>query len=200
MVEMAKVQINWSGFAGSPGYTNLYFREGDFGDVDQGIVDGVVGKTDTWCSSLASRIPTGASIQVQPMVEIVESTTGVLQRFMTATTAPTLRAGSSAGNYSAASGACVNWYTNGVRNGRRIRGRTFIVPLGGASLDTNGTINDTQLTGLRTATTGLIAPSTTGDLGVWSRPSLPGAADGQWHAVTSYTIPDKVAVLRSRRD
>lgn len=200
MVEIAKVTINWTGFAGAPGYTNLYWRDFETSGLDQAIIDGAVTKTDTWISSVQSRVPTSVRLRVNRQVEIIESTTGQLTRFMQATADTTERVGTGTGAYSAASGLVVNWYTDGVVRGRRVRGRTFIVPLAGNALDTDGSIAAAALTGMATATTTLISNTGVGDLGVWSRPSAPGATDGQWFSTTSFTIPDKAAVLRSRRD
>lgn len=199
MVEMAKIVVNWTGFSGAPGYTNLYFRDFGVGDIDQAIVDGSITKAYNWMSSVASRVPASVTLSISSSVEIIESSNGQLQRFMQGTP-PAAIVGTGTGAYSAASGAVVNWYTDGVRNGRRIRGRSFLVPLAGSALDTNGTIADTQLAALRTASNGLITATGAGDFGIWARPTTPGGTDGQWNAVTSMTVPDKVAVLRSRRD
>jgi hypothetical protein len=200
MTQMAKVTINWTGFSGAPGYTNLYFRDfTENGQIDQAIASGAAAKVDNWIGGFQSRLPTTVTVQTDATVEAIEDTTGELQGFFNVTPAAA-RVGTGTGNYSAASGAVVNWYTAGVVRGRRLRGRTFLVPLAGSALDTNGTINNTELTALRTNTTTFINETGAGDLGVWSRPSAPGAADGTWFAVNSFTIPDKVAVLRSRRD
>lgn len=199
MAEILRVTINWTGFVGAPGYTNLYFRDFTAGAVDQAMADGAVAKTDVWVNAWLSSLPTTVTIGVDPTVEVIEETNGELQGFFTTVPeAPSIA--TAIGAYSAASGACVNWYTNGVRNGRRIRGRSFMVPLGGAGLQSDGTIDQTKLTALRTATNTFISATGSGDLGVWSRPT-PGEPDGGvWYVVTSATIPDKVAVLRSRRD
>jgi len=200
MVEIAKITLAWTGFIGAPGFTNLYFRDFETSGLDQAIIDGSVAKVDSWSSSIQTRVPSSVVLQVQQVVPIIESTNGQIVRFMQATTAPVSRTGQGTGSYAAAAGACVNWYTDGVRNGRRVRGRSFIVPLAGSALASDGTIDNTQLTGLRSASTTMAAVGGTGDLGVWARPSGPGATDGEWHSVTSVTIPDKTAVLRSRRD
>lgn len=200
MVEIAKVTINWTGFSGAPGYTNLYFRDFESTGLDQPVIDGAVGKVDSWISSVAGRVPTSVRLRVARQVEIIEAADGQLLRFMQATTDTTERVGTGTGAYSAASGLVVNWYTGGVVRGRRVRGRTFIVPLAGNALDTDGSIAAAALTAMTTATTTLISTTGAGDLGVWSRPSAPGATDGTWHLATSFTIPDKAAVLRSRRD
>lgn len=200
MTQMARLKINWTGFSGAPGFTNLYFRDfSGTGNIDQAIVNGAITKTDTWLNAWNSRLPATVNVVIDPVVDVVEDTTGELVGFFTGT--PFTRAnGTGTGNYSAASGACVNWYTGAVVRGRRLRGRTFMVPLAGSALAVNGTIDDTALTALRSATTALINDAGAGDIGVWSRPTSATATDGQWAAVTSSTIPDKCAVLRSRRD
>jgi hypothetical protein len=200
MQEIARIVTKWTGLAGGTGYTNLYFRDFESTGLDQAIVNGAVQRTDTWNAAISANVPTGITLEIDPVVAILNAEDGVLQRFMNHAIA-TQRPGSGSGAYSAASGACVNWYTAGVRKGRRIRGRSFLVPFAGASLATNGTLDDTKLNALRTATNTLVTSTAQpGDLGVWARPSTKGATDGAWNVVTSFTIPDKAAILRSRRD
>jgi hypothetical protein len=207
---MCRVTINWTGFLGAPGYTNLYFR--DFtgsGEPDQAVADGAVAKVHTWIQAWDDGLPNTVTLTVDPSVEVIEETTGEMTGFFT-TVPGSPNVGGSIGPYSAASGACVNWYTNGIRNGRRIRGRAFMVPIGSNGMENNGTLNGTALTSWRTATAVLIDGTGTGDLGVWARPTpilnpdgTPTGEhnpDGEWSVVTSYSIPDKAAVLRSRRD
>ena len=199
VVQMLRVKVNWTGFAGSPGYTNLYLNEFTEGDQTQVNADGAAAKVDTWVTAWQPMLAATANVQVDPVVDVVESTNGQLQGFFNVTPAAA-RGGTATGNYSAASGAVVNWYTAGVRNGRRVRGRTFLVPLGGTAMSATGNLDDTKLATLRTATTTFIGIGGTGDMGVWARPTTPGATDGVWHPTTAFTIPDKAAILTSRRD
>jgi hypothetical protein len=199
MADIARVTINWTGFIGAPGYTNLYFRNATPGIIDQAVVDNAVTKVDNWISGFQTRIPTTVTCQTDPTVEVIDDTNGQLQEFMNATVgAP--RVGTGTGNYSAAAGAVCNWYTGGIRNGRRIRGRSFLVPLAGSALGPNGTLDDANLTALRTNTTTFTAATGAARLVVWGRPSTPGGTDGVSAEVISFTIPDKTAVLTSRRD
>jgi hypothetical protein len=200
MTTMAKVTINWSGFPGGPGYTNLYFR--DFtvgGNIDQGVVDGAVSKTDAFLTAVRPLIPSTITVGVNSTVEEIEDTTGALVSFYTGTPAAAA-VGSGGTAYAGPAGAVISWYTNVVRNSRRIRGRTFIVPAGTGSFDTDGTITSTRLANLVTAATGITAAAGAGDLGVWARPTSPGATDGVWAVVASYRVPDRAAILTSRRD
>lgn len=199
MTEILRLTINWTGFQGGPGYTNLHFRDFSEGEVTQTMIDGAITKTDAWLDAWTVLIPSGVSYVINPSIEIIEVESGDLLRYEAGSPDLT-RVGTSAGKYAGGSGACINWYTNVVRNSRRIRGRTFMVPLGDYALSTNGTIDDPRLVGMIDATTLFLNHTAAGDLGVWSRPSSPTANDGQWAVVSSFRINDKLAQLRSRRD
>lgn len=199
MPEVLKVKTTWSGFVGSPGYTNLYFSEFVGEGYDQSIADGAVAKTRAFWDGIKSTLPTTVTLTVDPVVEIVQSDTGNLVGFFNVAPPATV-VGTASGNYAAVAGACISWGTNGVRNGRRVRGRTFIVPLAGMAYDVNGSLGSAYLGVLQTAANTLIGVSGTGDLAVWSRPSGPGASDGVSYTVESARINDKTAFLKSRRD
>jgi len=199
MAEIARIKVNWTGIPSGPGYTNLYFRDFETAGIDQAIIDGAVAKTDIWLDEFATSINNSISYVIDPTVDILEDTTGALLEFMTATP-DTTRVGTQTANYAAGVGLCVNWRTNGVRNSRRVRGRTFVVPLGINSYATDGTLDATKLAAFRAASAVLVSGATAGDLGVWARPTAPGASDGVWYVATASSINDKVAYLSSRRD
>jgi hypothetical protein len=75
-----------------------------------------------------------------------------------------------------------------------------VVPVGGESLATNGTLDDTKLALLRTASNTLAGDTGAAKLGVWSRPTTSGGSDGAWNSASAVTVNDKVAILSSRRD
>jgi hypothetical protein len=207
--EVARVKVSWTGFTGAPGYTNLYFNDFTDGNITQAIVDGARTRTDGLLATLTTRLPAAAAVTVDPTVDIIDVPTGKITRFMSGP-AFTTRTGQGTGNYSAATGGVINWYTAGVINGRRVRGRTFLVPFAGSALALNGTLDDTLRASMITAINSFLAPGPNqGLLGVYARPqkehvnkkgdTIP-AHNGAWFPVTSFTHPDKVAVLRSRRD
>lgn len=199
MTQIGRLKINWTGFIGAPGYTQLYFRDFSEGELTQAMADGFMGRVDTWLDAWVSSLPSTVSILIDPTVDVVNAESGELESFMSISP-DTARVGSGAGTYAAPAGMCVNWSTNGVENGRRVRGRTFMVPITSAAMQSDGTIATSNLTALRTATTTFLAVGATGVHGVWHRPTAPGANDGAWYATTAFTLPDKIAVLRSRRD
>lgn len=207
--EIGRLKVNWTGFGGAPGYTNFYFRDFSEGDVTQAMVDGFRSRVDTLFATIQTRLPSTVTTVTDPVVDIIDVPTGNLTRFMN-TTPAAARVGQATGNYSAASGGVINWYTGGVHLNRRVRGRTFLVPFGGSALGPNGTLDDTLRTSLLGAITTFLAtdPTKPGVLGIYARPRkervvdgvTKPASEGAWYSVTSFTHPDKVAVLRSRRD
>lgn len=199
-----RVKARWSGFSGGPGYTVLHFRDfdgpdGGEGSVNDGSVNGALDKAYLFFDALRPQLPAEVRIQVEAEVDIIEDSNGELVRSVAGTT-PLLVAGSGAGSYSAAVGAVVNWRTGGVRNGRRVRGRSFLVPLAGGAFGTNGALVPSVQALIQTAADTLASSTGTPDLFVYARPSNAAAVDGRAFAVTSASVPSLGAVLRSRRD
>lgn len=98
-------------------------------------------------------------------------------------------------------GGVVGWQTStivaGSKGPRRLRGRTFIVPLAGIAYDTSGTLTDAGLSVLNQFGTDLRA---SGPLAIWHRPLTKGATNGSSGPVISHRVRDKAAFLSSRRD
>jgi hypothetical protein len=171
MARIIRVKINWTGGPGGAGYTNLHFEPTAGGDITQAVVDNAVTKTNTWIAAFRNGMPNTVTTGVDSNVIELDENYGTIHAFWTATP-PAAAAGASVTAYAAGSGACVNWSTDGVSDGRRVRGRTFI--------DNSGVAR----------------------LVVWKRPTIvlgEPLPDGGAYDVTSYSINDKVAQLRSRR-
>ncbi len=101
----------------------------------------------------------GVVLKAMGDVEVIEDTTGDLVDILSATAGADRNSDSSVGQqYAAAAGACINWRTNTVHRGRRIKGRTFLVPLRGAAFEDNGTLSNATITSLTTAATALTNP------------------------------------------
>lgn len=187
---MLHATIDWTGFPGAPGFTNLYF----LGGLTQSEVDAVNGYLQTFTDNLHFFVPSNVTLQARQQVEEIDPGAGTLLGVLNSTTAPSAWTGAVTGLYSAPSGAVINWQTPGIHAGRRVRGRTFVVPLGGTQYDSSGTLLAGAVTGINAAATALNAST----LGVWARPrpGVPGAI----YNTTGNSVPDKACVLRSRRD
>lgn len=201
MAEIMKVTAKWSGNPGGAGYSNFYFRTGTDGLGNSGNAQAAANAVRTFFNALGQFVPNNTTIQVQSQVEGLLEDTGTLTAVydVSAPAAVTGSVGATV-TYSAASGAVVSWYTNGIRRGRRVRGRTFLVPVAGTAFANDGTLSPTFLSTMNFAADNLRQAFAGAALGVWGRPSTKGATDGVWFPVASFRIPDMSAVLRSRRD
>lgn len=147
-------------------------------------------------SSNAALFPAGTTITVPGAGDSIDDTTGVLNGSWTAAGGGTVT-GTATGATVLGVGACIQWSTGAIVNGRRLRGRTFVVPLGAFVWEPNGTFSSGALTTLGALANALQA---TGGLAVWHRPTTVGGTDGTSAAVLSNKITDKPAFLSTRRD
>ena len=134
------------------------------------------------------------TIQTSGTCDLVNEATGAITG-AAATANPAVVTGQHNGVYAGSTGAVVRWQTAGYVSGRRVQGKTFLVPLVQA-FDTQGSIATTALTTLTNAANGLVTAGS-GDFVVWHRPTA--FASGSSHPVTGALVPDLAAVLRSRR-
>ena len=146
--------------------------------------------------ALGPYLPDSVTVQVEATGDVIDDATGALTGAWTDT--PVLPVvGGSAAQYAAPSGFFINWNTTTILAGHRLRGRTFFVPSASDVYDSDGSIGATILAAIQAAADSFVAAAT-GDLVVWHRPV--GGSGGGHGLVLSATAPDKVGVLRSRRD
>jgi hypothetical protein len=178
----------WNGFVGGPGVSTLYW---DIAAATPNLT-----AWNTFLTAIASRIASTVVLQSQNSGDVLDDVTGaIIGSWTGAAQAAVL--GSSTGVYSAPAGGVINWRSAGIVNGHRVRGRTFLVPMGGAQYDADGSLGTTALTSMRSALATFQAAASP-NLLVWHRPV--GGSGGNSFPVTSADIPDKSAILRSRRD
>lgn len=188
MAIMKRYRVTWSGApVVGPSISTFY----------ESPESGVGGADDlvTFFTSIADRIALNVQILVPSSGDLVESTTGDLVG--TWSDPGTGGSVSTTGNsgFTNGVGARVVWNTGGLFGGRRVRGSTFIVPLGIDAYEGAGNITATMLGDLQAAADALVASDT--PFGVWSRPN--GTAPGEFNEWTSARVPDAVSWLRSRR-
>lgn len=201
MVNILRVTAKWTGFSGAPGYTNFHFRDFDTGtNPDPAQASSAITKVATFFEALATVVPAAVKIDINRDVEVYDDATGVLQDIINYTGTLGQISGSATGVVAGPAGAVINWRTPVIKNGRRIRGRTFLVPLATTAYELNGTLTATAVSTITSAATTFSAGTGNPDLGVWSRPSPVTKTGGLWARATSFNVPDLVAVLRSRRD
>jgi hypothetical protein len=160
-----------------------------------------------WWEALKVYIPSVVSIQPVNAGDIIDDASGTITGSWGIATVPAVTC-TGGGVYAAPAGMQVRWQTQDILDGRRVRGRTFVVPLVTGAYQTDGTLLGTASTAFQTASDTFVS-ATANTFCVWHRPRPAVPADGSrpavayrpgGHAVvTAASVPDRVAVLRTRR-
>lgn len=147
-------------------------------------------------AAAAALFPEDLVITVPASGDSIDDTTGELTGVWTTTGGGTVE-GTTAFGTAAGVGACITWLTGGIVAGKKLRGRTFIVPIHAQNYAVDGTLVTSSLLVIQTLANDLQAA---GGLGVWHRPTTSGGSDGTSYGVIANKVSDKVAYLSSRRD
>lgn len=195
MVNVLLVQCHSTGFPGEPGYTTFAFAHGEGAAVDLQF-ECVLG----FWQAIAGSFPLAWDVEIAAEHRVVDEVTGalvdIIPRSGTGVGSPV--SGTSGTTYGAnVAGAVLSWRTLTNNWSRRVRGRTFLIPMRAAAYEADGSLVDTLPADLVAAAgTELLTPEN--DFGIWSRPR--GGTGGKFAPATSVTCPDRVSYLRSRRD
>jgi hypothetical protein len=190
MPQMFQIRTQFSGFTGAPGYSQMYFDASGSTLGAQSAADAVA----AFWNAIVPHTPASWHFTIQSDVSKLDDSTGDLVSVESITPLTQVGSGGDSG-YAGGVGAVVGWITNAVHGTRRLKGRTFVVPLSAPRYEADGTITSAALTTIRAAATTLIAHA---DFGVWGRPV--GGVNGLFSNAAATNTRDHVAILRSRRD
>lgn len=202
MATVGRVEAIWQNFIGAPGYSRFTFES----PATTADATTITGKVRAFFNALITSLPAGVTIQVQQAVPIFDAQTGILFSEISASAQPALVTGTGivTNGFVGGAGAFIGWRTSSIWQGRRVQGRTFMVPLVNQA-ESNGTLTSAAIASLQAAANGLIAPSTPA-FGVWAKKYVVNAdqsrtqVDGSFFLATAAVIPDKSGILKSRRD
>lgn len=197
---LLRAKIQWTIPGAGTAFTVLHFSSIAGAGFNQAATDEVIARCNAFITTVKANIPSQVTLRAPGELEEIDQTTGDLV-LVRSGTQPAAQAGTAAAaaGWAAPSGGVLSWSTADIRNSRRIRGRTFIVPMSNEVYDVDGTIKSVPYGVLGTAATNLREPGTETRLAIWGRPSLPGATDGVMAPVTGHRVPDMVAILTTRR-
>lgn len=185
MTELYRLRTTLTGFPGGPGVATMFFLD----------VATAVSSVHSFWTTVKAGMPSDVNLQVENTGDIIEDTTGALTGAWGATAVSSL-SGVGTGPYSAPSGACITWLTDTITDRKRLRGRTFVVPLAGDMYQSDGSLASGTLSNLQGAADDLIAAQSASFV-IWHRGT---GTDGSNGLVTAARVADKAAILRSRRD
>lgn len=198
MTQLFRTRVALTGFPGGPGVSTMHFLS---------LPTAREALHDLW-TALALVLPTDVHIEVEPFGDIIEDTSGALVGTFTGFAQSPMQ-GSSVDAYAAPVGLLARWSTDTIVAGHRLRGRTFIVPVGQGMFNTAGQVNPVMVGGVQTPLTNFQL-AVAGKLVVWHRPKFgpapvgggqrPLLAPGSHGVVTGSGLSTKAVVLRSRRD
>lgn len=188
MPTIARVKVVLGGSAVTGPGVSTFYTTGAGADLSDAL--------QTFYNAIKGGLPTGLTILVQAEGESFDSATGAPAGTWSGGSSTGLTGGAT-GSYAQGVGGRIVWGTNGVTNNRRVRGSTYIVPLGGAYYSADGSIDDTfRLSAVQNAINAFrseVGPAFV----IWTRPS--DEASGVVNSTTSGAMSDRVSWLRSRR-
>ena len=198
MTAIHRLRVGSSGYPGGPGVNTFY-------GLDGGVL---LAEVQALYIEVAPVVPSDVTFSFEAAGDIIEDTTGVITGSWTgAVYAPI--PGSAAGAYAAPVGLLFRWKTGTIADGKRVRGRTFIVPTIGSIFNTSGQVAPATVAAFDTALAAFVA-SNAGNFVVWHRPyagrlataklKARAAHPGSHAVVTGSGTSTKAVVLRSRRD
>lgn len=191
MPDLHRVELQWSGVnVVGLASTVLHFDGAGVPPPDMTAIRAAF-------ATVQSALPISTTITFPGDGVTIDDATGDLSGTWSFGSTPAPVTGSSTDTSAAGVGACVNWTTGVIVGTRRLRGRTFIVPLSTFAYDQTGTITTAQLTALANFRTAMLA--LTPELMIWHRPTTAGGSDGSSAAVVGSSVKDRVAYLSSRR-
>jgi hypothetical protein len=200
-----RVKTRWNIPGAGTAYTILHFGSGTGEAVTDTEASNSTLAVSTFFNSIRTLLPAQVTLNIESDVEVIDVATGDLQGAVTsANRDPIVGGASGTANWAAPAGVCITWSTGGIRQvssgPRRVRGRTFIVPLASSAYATDGTIDSSPLTTLNSAATALRGNFNNQQFVIYGRPGLNDTPPGVVHSVTGHRITDQVAILRSRRN
>lgn len=194
---MLRVRTIFTGVAGTPWYSNMYFS----GVNELRAAEAVAAVGQFW-AAFAPDIYGAVSAQVQTDVPVIDPADGSVSAFLEVTGAPSIDFTGSGDPLPYANQLLINVNTNVVVNSRRVRGKIYI-----PGCQEEDSALGLPVLALRNAADARGEGLVEDGLVVWSRPiepsDVPGAPApraGQECPAIGVTVPDKWAVIRSRRD
>lgn len=201
---LARIRTVFTGVAGTPWYSNLYFLN----DGGTSIAAQATNWVGAFWQSLDNQMLTGITWVTDPEVPTFNETNGKITKVDAVT--PSSGAGSIATEpLPYATQLLIRLITSAFVNGRRVRGRIFVPGLSEA--DNVSGLPSTTLRNLANSAASTLITSSASTLAIWARPydaldkdgnPIPNKTPrlGSQHSVSQNQVWTQWSLLRSRRD
>lgn len=186
MVDVFQVRAVWTGFIGGPAL-NTFHTGAEPTDL--------VPFFDFY-DAIKAGIPTNTTITVEGTGNILDEETGAVTGVWGPLTDRVIDC-SGGGDYAGGVGITVRWKTTDFSTGRRLQGRSYLVPTVGAVFGADGLLDSSYRDTVQAAAQDMME-ALDPEFGVWHRPV--SDAGGNLVTVSSVQVPLTAAILRSRRE
>jgi hypothetical protein len=157
-------------------------------DPTSAALTSAVGAVRQFFNACSSQLAASVVISFSGEAVLVDEQTGSVRGANTYTV-PSPVVGTGSSSVAAPAGASVRWRTDGIENGRRVGGRTYLVPLYAGAYEANGSLQTSTISQFVTAATALIASSQASSVwkfAIWHRPV--SGAGGHAYSVFGHTV------------
>lgn len=195
---IAQLQVTWKGLTGLPGYSFFYVRS----------TAASIAPLPTFFSAISQFFPVPLTWEINPFWKFIDEANGQLTGGGGGGPMPTIAA-TGATAYAPQSGVQVKWDTGEYHDGRRVKGRTYLVPTVNTQWAAGGVAVQTMCNTINAAAD-VMRTQFTGNLVIWHRPIFEKDANGKptdvvkraglAAAVQTVTTPTKAVTLNRRRD
>lgn len=209
MTNVYVARVDWHGTYGHQGISRFAFVSADGGTPTNATRDGVLTAISTMLLANAGGLPTDVSWNIDTIVEAYDGVLGTITGELPAAGAVAPGAGTNTSSYANGVGLTIKWKTGGMFNGRRIQGRTFIVPMAGQQFETDGSLGAGVAASWQTAANAYIAAVQSAGATplVWGRPTDVKASvrkpahhnPGHWASISTAIVDTMPAILGRRR-
>jgi hypothetical protein len=194
LMPFSQLTARWNGFTGSPGWIRMKF----LGELNVADANTAAANFRSFLVQLSTLGPAGSSITFDTAVGIYDND-GSQTGEVTLSVVPAAISCTGAGAYAGGAGAVINWTTGAFHLGRKVRGRTFLVPLTQGAFQTDGTLASTVQGNIQSAGV-TFANSSPSPVVFSQKPNGSGGVSSLISVISGATVPDRTAILRSRRD
>jgi hypothetical protein len=209
MTAIYVARVNWTGSYDHQGISRFAFVSSDGGVPTNTQRDGVLTAIEAMLHSGAPSLPTDLSWVIDPVIESYDGVLGTILGELPTAGAVAPDAGLGTSSFANGVGLTIKWKTGGTFHGRRIQGRTFIVPLDGYVFSTDGRVlpeTAAEWQGFANTYIAAMAPLNVDPL-VWGRPQDVKASKrtpahhnpGHWATISSAIVDTRPAILGRRR-
>jgi len=193
MVDIYRYNVAWLIPGAGPSVSVFHL----FGGASTGALQTSVNGLRSAFDAIKTYIPDEVTVTFPPEVSVLDVTSGQLVDAVDLTP-PGAVIGTHGTSWSAGSGVRVVWGTGRVRNGRKVRGSTYLVPLGQPAFNNSGQVAAGARTAIAAAFETWRAATQSGARPlVYSRPKT--GMPGDTSAVSSVSVSAVAATLRGRK-